>query len=84
MVKKGVIGSTSARENTPKTGPRTIPIKIRNKLLGSPTFLNNKFAKKPMAIIAPTNKKTAIASAIIVHIRNCNVANSILLSLLTI
>jgi hypothetical protein len=65
VVKKGVIGSTSSGETHIKIGPRTIPIKIKNKLLGSPVFLNNKFDKKPTAIMPATIEKITIASAII-------------------
>ena len=59
VVKKGVIGSTSAGENILRTGPKIMPIEIRSKLLGSPVFLNSKFAKKPIPIIANTIEKKA-------------------------
>lgn len=61
VVKKGVTGSTSAVEKTPKRGPRINPIKIRNRLFGNPALLKSRFAKKPKAIIAATVEKTVIA-----------------------
>jgi hypothetical protein len=61
VVKKGVMGSSSSGENTFKTGPRTMPIRTKNRLLGRPVFLNSKFAKNPTAIMAPTIENIAMA-----------------------
>jgi hypothetical protein len=59
---KGRKGKKSLSEKSFKTGPNSMPIKIRNRISGQPVLLNKIFAKKPMIIIAAAIRKTSEVS----------------------
>jgi hypothetical protein len=59
---KGRKGRKSLSEKSFRTGPSSMPIKIRNRISGQPVLLNRIFAKKPMIIIAAAIKKTSTVS----------------------
>lgn len=62
--KMGVTDRRSAGEKSLKSGPKMIPVNIRNRMSGNPVLLKTRLAKNPTDMIVPAIVKTIKASAI--------------------